>query len=147
MRQEEKQHETASRLNYACLHLPTEDKSVRPPQCLHTHINTHTQTHLIGPLLLLQTQSLRLIVPSTLLYCRSSLWKWLVKGKRKSCISISYRTTAPQYLHIVACTSISLCNFMFYVLIYNWNMLENMLFLSFNSVTTEHFISQKSWVF
>lgn len=43
MRWEEKQHETASRLNYACLHLLTEDKSVRPLQCHHTH--THTCTH------------------------------------------------------------------------------------------------------
>lgn len=31
MREEEKQHETAYRLNYVCLHLLTEDKSVRPP--------------------------------------------------------------------------------------------------------------------
>lgn len=45
MRWEEKQHETASRLNYACLHLLTEDKSVRPLQCHHTHTNTHTLMH------------------------------------------------------------------------------------------------------
>lgn len=70
MRWEEKQHETASRLNYACLHLLTEDKSVRPLQCHHTNthtlMHTHTSIHakltllmqFIGPLGPYQTISL-----------------------------------------------------------------------------------------
>lgn len=46
MRWEEKQHETASRLNYACLHLLTRGQvcqasSVSP----HTHKHTHTHAH------------------------------------------------------------------------------------------------------
>lgn len=37
MSPEEKQHETASRLNYACFHLLTESKSVRLPHCHNSH--------------------------------------------------------------------------------------------------------------